>query len=394
VCFLSLNPVFQFLGIRGSALLVLLSAATLLQGRIRTSEARHGIYILIGLLVVTSAASALLNDVVTPLVFAGFFGLTAVAVLQTSYLEAVAMVRFASALFLVFIGLAIVGVAYQLLGGSPLLTLPNADGRDNDLYLTTFSNAYTFTIRPSAIYDEPGAFSFYICALVILRSRIGMSRRTSAVLMLGGLITQSITHVFATLLWFVWAMNDRRQTSDRKVRSNRLAFLAVFFSVAAIIYSTGLLDWAFERALMFYNNPWTNPRQRTMQEIVDALNMRQSDVLVGFDPACIERAPTCNEYGENPLTPLIYGGLMVSWPYYLFLLTGIVSPLFSRDGILLVIAALLFLQRPYLLEFPYSGLFALGIVVWCFRTASSAGEGVVDSGRDIDPPRSLPARGS
>lgn len=157
---------------------------------------------------ITSAISSLLNASLMPLVYSLFFNITIFSIFQNEDDSSIRMVEWATSLFLVFIILSIIGVLYHLMGGHSLFSLVNADGRDNNFYLSTFSNSETFTIRPSAIYDEPGAFSFYICTLVIMRSRLRMSCQISAILLIGGMITQSITHVLFTLVWFFWAIKN------------------------------------------------------------------------------------------------------------------------------------------------------------------------------------------
>lgn len=366
VCFLSMSPVFSAVGMPGTGMLFILVLLTVCSNQLLLSRAHLSAYLLILLLVASSAVSAVFNDTALPLVFAFYFAFTALAVLQINDSEAYAMVHVASIIFMAFIFMAAIGVVYHLLGGSSFFTLANPDGRDNNFYLSTFSNAETFTIRPSAIYDEPGAFSFFICVLVILRSRLGFNLVGSAVLLLGGLLTQSISHVMFTLLWFLWALQrpDTSSSSIRHTSFHRLIFMLVFVLAGIAIYQSGFLDWALERAIVYYQEPLTNPRQRSLDEISLALAAQPNGVWFGFDSSCVQRTPDCTGLGENPLTPLIYGGLLVSWPYYLFLLLAFAAPFVSRDGLLLIGAVLLLLQRPYLLEFPYSALFALGYVVW------------------------------
>lgn len=366
VCFFSLNPVFLALHIRGFMLLLALLVLTVV-GRafgackLRFSRAHNNVYLVVLLFIVSSGLSSIVNDAIQPLIFSMFFAVSSFAVLQAENADACAMVKVVSRIFLVFIVMAAIGILYRLLGGEPLLVLSNPDGRDNYLYLTTFSNAEKLIIRPSAIYDEAGAFSFYICILVILRSRLGLSLAGSAVLLLGGMLTQSITHVLFTFLWFIWAL---QAAPFRNEAFKRLVF-ALFFVIAAVaIYQSGVLNWATKRAEVYYNNPRIIPRWRTTGNVLDALAENPDGVWFGFDVACIERQPDCSGFGENPLTPLSYGGLFASWPYYLFLLLALIAPFVSRDGLLLFGAALLLLQRPYLLEFPYSALFSLGFVVW------------------------------
>jgi len=97
---------------------------------------------------------------------------------------------------------AIAGLVYAYVGGPPLFEISNIDGRENGLYLSTFSNVYLLgIIRPSFIYDEAGALSFILCATVVLREVLGRSRGVSYFLMLGGLVTFSVTHMLLTIIF-------------------------------------------------------------------------------------------------------------------------------------------------------------------------------------------------
>jgi hypothetical protein len=361
-----MNPVFLALHIRGFMLLLTLLVLTIAvrahgAGKLRFSRAHNIVYLVVLLFIVSSGLSSIINNVFQPLIFSLFFAVSALVVLQTEDADACAMVEVASRIFAVFIVMAAIGVIYRVLGGEPLITLSNPGGGDNNLYLTTFANVEKILIRPSAIYDEPGAFSFYICILVILRSRLGLSLAGSAALLFGGMLTQSITHVMFTFLWFIWAL---QAGSFRKAAFNRLVFALFFVIAAVVVYHSGVLDWTIKRAEHYYKDPSIIPRWRATGNILDALAVNPEGVWFGFDATCTQRQPDCSGFGENPLTPLIYGGLFASWPYYLFLLMALTAPFVSRDGLLLFGAALLLSQRPYLLEFPYSALFALGFVVW------------------------------
>jgi len=361
ICFIVLNPVFPAVGIKGSILLVVVAILTIASARVLVSRRSQLCVYALGLIYLVSAAgTAVYNMDSTPLLYASFFVLTFFTVMQISYETAVRFVELATQMFVLFIFLAMIGVVYYNIGGSPLLTLVNPDGRENSLYLTTFSNAAEFFIRPSAIYDEPGAFSFYICITVALRSLLGMPSRTSGLLLLGGLITLSIAHVIFFVIWFVWFFTSNWL---RKINIKHIFLLMFFLLSVGLIYVSGILNWTFERAIEFYQNPWMNPRQRAFDEIVHALSYSINNLWFGFDADCISRNDNCIDFGENPLTPLIYGGLLAAWPYYAFLIIAFVLPFFSRYGLIYTGVGVLLLQRPYFLEFPYSATMALMFVV-------------------------------
>ena len=71
--------------------------------------------------------------------------------------------------------------------------------------------------------------------------------------------------------------------------------------------------------------------------------------------------------GENPLTPLVYGGLFLNWPYYVLLIFFLVTPLFGKKYFVVFGMALLFSQRPYIMYVSYS----LAAVLTAFLTIKS-----------------------
>ena len=58
--------------------------------------------------------------------------------------------------------------------------------------------------------------------------------------------------------------------------------------------------------------------------------------------------------GENPLSPLAFNGILISWPYYLALAVLLCAPVFGRKYIVSFAFGALLLQRPYMLGIGYS----------------------------------------
>ncbi len=107
----------------------------------------------------------------------------------------------ATALMLVLLIGAIIGFVLALNGVQPLFEIANSDGRPNYFFYTTFSTVrWGNVIRPSAFYDEPGAFSFMICAVAALRHLRGRDTRVTWVMLAMGFITLSLAHLVYVLL--------------------------------------------------------------------------------------------------------------------------------------------------------------------------------------------------
>lgn len=243
--------------------------------------------------------------------------------------------------------LSITGFIYALSGGEPVLTITNPDGRENFLYLTTMSGAvYGNVIRPAWIYDEPGAFSFVICATVALRHLLKMNNRLSTFLILGGLVTLSLAHMIVAVLYMIARYGFGRV----------IVILAIVGAV--FTYLTPNLDsfeflvarFAIEDGRLAGDN-----RSNQIDNFIDIATYRT--FLFGNIECHARPDGSCHEHGDissSPVTPVYHGGI--------FLLTvqlvtqfALVIALFTRRGARLsaAILSILLLQRPYFADFSY-----------------------------------------
>jgi hypothetical protein len=256
--------------------------------------------------------------------------------------------------------LSIVGFFYALNGGEPLFTIINPDGRENALYLTTMSNTQVGNvIRPGWVYDEPGAFSFLICATVALRYILRMGDRLSIFLMIGGLVTFSLAHLIITAI-FLFA----------RLGFSSLLFVATLSVVFAQAFSPEIDDFQFvlDRLSIVDGRLAGDNRSDQIENFSQVANQR---ILFFGDIECHDRPDrSCNEHGDitsSPVTPVYYGGLY-------FLITQIVVHValiiaFFRRRIFMLpclIIFLLLLQRPYFAAFGY-GLITYLILFLMFK---------------------------
>jgi hypothetical protein len=307
---------------------------------------------------------------VAPLQVGILFVATVFCVLQLNECEVRRIVAAASKFMAVLLGLSVFGVIYDLLGFQPLLSFTNPSGDTNYFYLFSLSNAKTFAIRPSAIYDEPGYLSLYICAVVCMREALGFGRLASAALLVAGLVTQSASHFVFSAVWGVHVLATLEKNRLRRVGKGPLLGLVVLVLGLAVILYAGIMDWAFERLLGWVEDPLTSPRVASFAEILAAIESGGRALLLGFDAECIGRTSDCSTLGGNPLVPLLFGGLLFSWPYYIFLITALLASVFAKGNRILAFGVfLILLGEPILIEYPYSALWALGLVAWKYRVS-------------------------
>ena len=263
-------------------------------------------------------------------------------------------------LFIVLI-MAWTGLLYGALGFGPIFSFINPNGDINDLYLTTLSNAGANYIRPGGIYDEPGYLGLYVSAIVFARRMMKLDDRFSAILLVMAFVTQSIVLVAFTLLWIgniIFNINLKRINIIFKW----LFPLILFFSI--LIVSSGLLEWTHDRLLLLLSDQIFNPRLVSLNLILDDISGSFIHTIFGFDVACIERSDMCSNLGGNPLVPLIFGGLLYSWPYYAAIIYLVYSSIFGLDALLKIGAIIVIASQPVMLELPYSALYIFVMVCW------------------------------
>ena len=261
---------------------------------------------------------------------------------------------------------AVVGLFYAFFGGAPLLSFPNPDGRLNQLFLTTLTNAqYLNFIRPAGLFDEPGALSFVVCCLAALRQALGYDKRVTWIMLLLGLVTMSLAHMLYMIIHGVNELSGSKHMI-RALVLMAIVTIALFAIVAFVqpvheIYSNLLL------AKFVVSDGRLVGDNRTDLFLNAKSYINSTTLWFGIDAQCALGFVNCaqdryGQYGENPLTLIMQWGLLISFPYYLSLFyLGIVA--FLRRSLIPLGILLLLLQRPYTMSFGYALLVLLTIAV-------------------------------
>jgi hypothetical protein len=261
---------------------------------------------------------------------------------------------------------AVLGLFYAFFGGAPLLSFNNADGRLNQLFLTTLTNAqYLNFIRPAGLFDEPGALSFVVCCVAALRQALGYDKKVTWIMLLLGLVTMSLAHMLYMIIHGVNELSGSKHMIKALVIMTIVAIavyaIVVFVQPVHEIYSNLLL------AKFVVSDGRLVGDNRTDLFLNAASYINPSSFWFGIDAKCTLGYVNCAEqrygqYGENPLTLLMQWGLLISFPYYLGLLYLCVVAFLRRSLIPLGILLLLF-QRPYTMSFGYALTILLTIAV-------------------------------
>lgn len=257
------------------------------------------------------------------------------------------VINISSFFILVILILAAVGFLLAQMGISPILDFPNPDGRTNYFFYTTLTNIYEGNyIRPSGIYDEPGALSFYTCFIAAIRHLVRKDNKLTWIILSLGFISFSLAHLIYCLIHLI---------SEKLNKKNLIQLSSVILISLIMIFSTDMYktinDRLIERLSMTENGTLAGDnRSYRMFNAIELIKSEPNIFLFGADPSCRFDYSICQKkfppIGENPLSPLAFEGILVSWPYYFILLFLLGMPIAGRHYLVCVGIGLLLLQRP------------------------------------------------
>ena len=232
---------------------------------------------------------------------------------------------------------------------------------------TTFvSYSYGMNIRPAGIYDEPGAFSFVICSIVLGRSILGLSDKLSWALLLLGFITFSLAHMIFVVLFAINSVVYKRQY-----------YLIILFFVIFVAISYYIMESQIGKIFddlligrLSYDDEYLIAGNNRGIRFLNSIKYIDFDVIMfGLDGRLFYDYQNVyseyNVFGENILTPLISKGIFSSFLYYIVLILLFIIPLRNKKYFLLFAMLLMIIQRPYVTHNPgYSFLIFLPLVLY------------------------------
>jgi hypothetical protein len=250
---------------------------------------------------------------------------------------------------------------YYWIGLSPIFQLSTLE-ESLYLYLSTLSYEYAGYIRPSGIYDEPGALSFVICIIAYLRHRLGLNHLTTLVLIFTGAVTTSLAHIFFLFLFLILV---KRPTRGSKGKSRAGAIL-LMISIG-IILQIAFPENLFSSRLRVQEDGSLSGDNRT-QLLISAYRIIENDFSIfmyGIGSLTEdENNALVAEYGEfttNPLSPIIRSGVLGSFWYYAFILYYLVNGFSRPERSIMLALCFILLQRPYVMNYGYSTMLFLVI---------------------------------
>lgn len=285
---------------------------------------------------------------------------------QSTYKEIQKFVSLSSIFLLIVLTGAVIGFSLAYLGMPPILEFPRYSygGGTLYVYVTTITNYVRSNfIRPSGIYNEPGALSFVTCLIAFMRRACNKDYRVTWIILMLGFITFSLAHL---IFVFVFLLSE-------KFSIKKTGFFCTLMMVAFVVIFTTDMDKVFEKRLLTRIIPQESGTivgdNRTFR-MINAWNVicdEHQALFFGVGPAySFNRSEVKDRYknmNDNPLENLAGRGIFLTWQYYAFVFIAIVPAFFvpTKRNLAFFGVGLLFLQRPYLYSFGYSLLGVLAI---------------------------------
>jgi hypothetical protein len=250
---------------------------------------------------------------------------------------------------------------YFLLGGGPLFSILNTDGRINNMYLLSFSNSNNgFLIRPSGSFDEAGALSFHLCMILAFRRMTGQNNKFDLPVLFMGFVTLSLAHLVFSFMYFLSLIKNIKSFFQ---------YLFIFFIVvsSSLFFLKDTSIGSYAQSRMTINEDGSLRGDSRSGLISNAFSKIDSSILfAGIDSKCMTSYSDCvrkyGAMGENPISPLIFMGVILSLPYYMFLIILVTFPRGTGNKIIGLSIALLFMQRPYFYHIGYTMWVALLLI--------------------------------
>jgi len=274
-------------------------------------------------------------------------------------LELYLFTAFSSKLILFLLIGAVIASLYTAAGGFELFSLQNEDGRSNGFYLSSLSNSYAYgTIRPSGIYDEPGALSLITCIIAAIREKLILPQRLTIVILMLGLITLNVAHLIFLFIYFVFVFKI-----NKKSKNFLIAILAVLAIAISFTPIGGIVSFQLINRLQIVDGRLVADNRSSL--VLNSINyLKTPEVLFfGLDSSCVTSANLCNskgyaQFGDNFLAPLVLYGVFQSISYYFCILAILIYTIRFRSGLDLGIILIL-LFRNEVMSYGYSLILAI-----------------------------------
>lgn len=248
-------------------------------------------------------------------------------------------------------------ILYAIWPMAPIYTVINPDGRESGLYYFAYTNfALPSVIRPAFIFDEPGTFSFIICMSAIFRDILGKSKFKTALILLSGLITFSLTQFIIVILFLL--LNRK----FRYIKILTILLILLSFIIYLVPMANDFFDFFVSR--LVYDTETGIGGDNRSNQVSFFFEILDNNLFFFGMPECFDGLNMCSDIpdlGSNPFTPISAFGFLIAWPFYLMLSLLLIISLRKKFQFSALAIILLLLQRPFLFSFGYSVLILLSV---------------------------------
>lgn len=363
----AISPILPYVGIPGGAIfiVVLTMVAFLLRNdRPISYSFIFAITLILSISFIPAIYQTSLQILTTPVYF--LYSLLIISLFAKNEFER--FTKFYTIFIIILLIGALVSLTYKVLGGEALLYFENPDGRKNYVVPFTFSNSvWQNFIRPAGIFDEPGAFSFFVCSAVTIRTLLKHNSNISFWILVVGLITFSLAHIIF-LVTFILSHREHTIKWCVYIAIVLLGLFLILIAVGAfdIFYNVFLIRFEITDGGRLHGDN----RSRLFFNTLHILNSDIALMITGLsdelrnNPSSFFMVYGENmETGANPLNMLLKLGAMSLFYYitliYLFF-QGVVR---GRSGAFLIGFGALLLQRDYIFVISYAFVVSMIIVL-------------------------------
>jgi len=351
-----ISTVFSYFGISGVILSVCLFCIYLLFSGSISAELTYGLIVLM-VIVLFSMIPIFYHSDVSRMTYLLPFIVSFLMVFFVPDHDLNAFAEISTSIMVLFLLGAIFGFFWVIVGGSSLADFTNPDGRVVYVFPFTLSNSYWGDfIRASSIYDEPGALSFFVCALVTVRHILGFCEKKSFILLILGLVTLSLAHI-VFLVFYVLSMQER-------IKYIWISTVSLFFLIC-IIYFLGVFDIFYNVFLIrfeitdysLHGDNRTDSLIRVFEYLstdLEAIFMGQSSYFLQNPFSYFDKVGGGYEVGANPLNLISKFGIFGAFAYIYIVISLVFSWQLGRRWLAVFAFVLLMLQRDYIFVVSYS----------------------------------------
>ncbi len=313
--------------------------------------------------ITTSIVPAIYHNDFQYLLLSYFFISSLFIVLQCDKIDIIQFVEFSTNFIIILLIGALIGFFYAFIGGPPIFTFSNPNGIPNEVFLTTMTNSrWINIIRPSGIYDEPGAFSFFICSIALFRKILNLKPAKTWIILLLGLITFSVAHILYLLFHI---LSEKKLI---KINFSKVIIFFILFIFLLIISFTPVWDAIDMIFLSRFKNTGVGlfPGDNRSDMFFNTWNYIYDNPSVIYfgKPLNTDFDNIVSEYGNigaNMLMNLLRWGFFASWQFYLILLFFILNSFKTRTHIVYIGFVLILFQREFVYVVSYSMMIILAV---------------------------------